>query len=765
MLTAMVGRQGLRYARGVPTPAPNPPAPHSPDIGPADETAAERLLGALRRYWGYDSFRPLQQEAMTCVVEGRESVVVLPTGGGKSLCFQAPAVCLPGTAVVVSPLISLMKDQVDALRECGIPAAAVNSSLSPEERRDVADRARSGELKLLYMAPERLLTDGALSFLTTIDVSLIAIDEAHCISSWGHDFRPEYRGLRRLREVLPGVAMHAYTATATERVRHDIAQQLGLGGDQGDGAEMLIGSFDRPNLSYRVQRAKNKIGQIADAVGKRKGESGIVYCISRKEVERTAEALAELGVRALPYHAGLADEVRQRNQEAFIQERADVIVATVAFGMGIDKSNVRYVVHAGLPKSIENYQQESGRAGRDGLEADCLLLYSAGDAQTWRRMTDMSDPQAAATALAAIDAMSGYASGVTCRRRALLSHFGEGYAKDNCASCDVCLGDLELVEEPLILAQKIISCVARLEQRFGGDYTAKVLAGSSEQRILDQRHDRLSTYGLLSDSRPAAIRDWIEQLVGQGFLAKEGEYNTLHITETGRRLLKGDAAPQLLKPAARKAKSQRQAAGADNWEGVDRDLFERLRTMRAEIATTAGVPAYVVFGDAALRDMARRRPSTLDGFAEVRGVGQKKLAEYGERFVAAIVDHCEQTGAKLDALGAPAPTPATRTDDAEGPSAAALACFGRFRNGESIDDVSAALSRARSTVVGYLNQYLRHEQITDPAPWVNAAHARRVEEAIEQVGLRGLKPIFEQLGGEVDYDAIRIVATCVANRE
>ncbi|MEM9186923.1 MAG: DNA helicase RecQ [Planctomycetota bacterium] len=746
--------------------ATNPPPAAPP------HAAGDALATALQQYWGYDAFRPLQREAMEAVMAGRESVVVLPTGGGKSLCFQAPAVCSPGTAVVVSPLISLMKDQVDALRECGIAAAAINSTISAEDRRETAQRLRAGEIKLLYAAPERLLLDGTLSFLTQIEVSFIAIDEAHCISSWGHDFRPEYRGLKLLRKVLPGVAMHAYTATATERVRGDIATQLGL-----TAPEFLVGSFDRPNLGYRVQRANNKLGQIREAVARHAGESGIVYCISRKEVERTAAALAELGVKAAPYHAGLSDVERQRNQDAFISERVDVIVATVAFGMGIDKSNVRYVVHAGMPKSIENYQQESGRAGRDGLEAECLLLYSAGDASTWRRMTDMSDPQGAAAALKSIDAMAAFASSVTCRHRALVEHFGQAFPKDNCGACDVCDGDLELVDEPLILAQKIVSCVARLEQRFGGDYTAKVLAGSSEQRILDQGHDSLSTYGLLKGDRPAGIRDWIEQLVGQGFLRKAGEYNTLEITESGLRLLKGDAEPRLLKPATKQHDAKpRSASAADSWEGVDRELFEVLRALRAELAAEHAVPAYIVFSDAALRDMARRRPSTLDGFAEVRGVGQKKLAEYGEAFVEAVVGYCEANAIGLDAVtdaspgrhpgeGAGRSTPGAYAPDAGGgPNASALAAFKFFREGQSIEETASAMGRARSTVVGYLNQYLRQEQVGDPAPWVDASTARRVEDAIDEVGLKGLKPIYEQLGGEVDYDAIRVVATCVANR-
>ncbi|WP_146584064.1 DNA helicase RecQ [Posidoniimonas polymericola] len=718
----------------------------------------EQLAEALLSYWGYDSFRPLQQEAMECGMNGRDSVVVLPTGGGKSLCYQAPAACRDGVAVVVSPLISLMKDQVDALTACGIPAAALNSTLTADERRDITQRLRAGEIKLLYAAPERLLLDGTLSFLTQLKVSFVAIDEAHCISAWGHDFRPEYRGLKVLREALPHVSMHAYTATASEKVRQDIASQLEL-----RDPAMLVGSFDRPNLVYRVRRANQKLKQITAVVDRHRGESGIIYCISRKEVERTADALRSLGVQAAPYHAGLSDKERHRNQDDFIEDRVQVVVATVAFGMGIDKPDVRFVAHAGLPKSIEHYQQESGRAGRDGLKSECLLLFSPGDASTWRRMLASSDDQQAFTAaMRSVDQMCDYANSVTCRHKSLVEFFGQDYEKPNCGACDVCLAELETVDEPLVLAQKIVSCVARLEQRFGGDYTSKVLAGSSEARILNAGHDRLSTYGLLKEFKPPVIRDWIEQLVGQGYLRKEGEFDVLQISETGLGLLKGDAEPRLLSPSAPAARQKKKSAD-DDWEGVDRPLFEKLRTLRGEQAAERGVPAYIVFGDTALRDMARVRPTSLDAFSNVKGVGAKKLEDFGKLFVDAIADYCQANNVEP---GDPAPTVAARlaASDEEGPSLPAVAAFRHFRDGLSIDETAAQLAKAKSTVVGYLNQYLQHEQVTDPSPWVDRAEARQIEDAIEQVGVGRLKPIYEQLGGKVGYDEIRIVATCVGNR-
>jgi ATP-dependent DNA helicase RecQ len=605
-------------------------------------TADHDLREVMRRYWGFDSFLPLQAEAMGCVLEGRDSVVVLPTGGGKSLCFQAPAMCLEGLAVVVSPLIALMKDQVDALRNCGVPAAFSNSTLSPRERRDVADEVRSGRVRLLYLAPERLLTEGTLEFLKTARVSLVAIDEAHCISAWGHDFRPEYRGLGVLKEVFPKVGVHAYTATASETVRQDIAEQLKL-----NGAEILVGSFDRPNLVYKVQRRSNRLKQIREVLDRHPRESGIVYCIARKDVDQTAAALAELGYRAVPYHAGMTDDDRRRNQERFLEEEADTIVATVAFGMGIDKPNVRYVVHAGMPKSLESYQQESGRAGRDGLEAECCLFYSGQDYGIWKRIVEDSEPTAREGALRSLAAMYDFCTGVQCRHRAIVEYFGQRLKDGSCQACDVCLGQLDLVDDPLIVGQKILSCVVRLRQGFGGDYTAKVLQGSQEQRILQLGHHQLSTWGLLSGENLRTIRDWIEQLVSQEYLEKVGEYNLLHVTTAGRRLLRGEQTPRLLRPV-KPAKAAKPKAVADSWEGVDRGLFDDLRQLRREKAAAENVPAYIVFGDAALRDMARRRPTTPAGFRLVRGVGEKKLTDYGEEFIERIAAYCRAHGLPTD---------------------------------------------------------------------------------------------------------------------
>lgn len=603
--------------------------------------AKEQLAEVIHKYWGYRGFLPLQLEAMQCAITHADSVVVLPTGGGKSLCFQAPAMCLDGVALVVSPLISLMKDQVDSLRECGVPAAYVNSTLSYAEKKDVADQLRRGQVRLLYIAPERLMAERTLAFLRTLDVSLIAIDEAHCISAWGHDFRPEYRELRVLRELFPGVGIHAYTATATPQVREDIATQLGVREPR-----FVVGSFDRRNLIYKLLRRDGLLRQIREVLDRHRDESGIVFCITRKEVEATAAALVAAGYKALPYHAGMDDAQRQRNQDAFMQEKVDTIVATIAFGMGIDKSNVRYVVHAGMPKSLENYQQESGRAGRDSLEAECVLIYSGQDFLTWQRIIEDADgtPDGA---LDALRAMWQFCTSVVCRHRSLLEHFGQTLDEASCEACDVCLGDLDLVDDPLIIGQKIASCVLRLNQQYGGDYTAKVLIGSGETQIVERGHDGLSTFGILKSENKRTVRDWIEQLVGQEFLVKEGEFNVLKVTSAGRRMLKGDQQPQLLRPA-KSTRSRRAAPISDSWEGVDRGLFEALRALRRAEATTRNLPPYMIFDDAALRDMARRRPASGPSFHAVRGVGEKKLKDFGQEFVALIVDYCDRHSLATD---------------------------------------------------------------------------------------------------------------------
>ncbi len=608
----------------------------------AEGQLVERVI---QQVWGFDALRPLQREAIEAGVDGRDALVVLPTGGGKSLCFQAPPLVRQKLAVVVSPLIALMKDQVDGLVSNGYPAAALHSMMDEAESAEVVRRARAGELRLLYIAPERLVNPWITEMLREAVVDAFIIDEAHCISQWGHDFRPEYRQLATLRQRFPGVSVRAFTATATERVREDIVHQLGL-----DDPLLLVGDFDRPNLVYRVQARANARGQIAEALERHRGEASIVYCISRAETERTAAALRDKGFGAAHYHAGMQPDDRKRVQDDFMQERTDVVVATVAFGMGIDRSDVRCVVHTAMPKSVEHYQQEAGRAGRDGLEAECLLLYSGADPIRWLELMERSAGEAGVSVSddqrALVWEMRDYCSSVTCRHASLVRYFGQPFSKHEreggCGACDVCLGELVEVDDATMIARKICACVARLEQRYGAGHVIDVLRGGNTQRIREQGHDRLSTYALLRGHAGPALRSYVDQLVDGGLLVRSAdEYKVLRLTDEGVSLMKGEGAVRLIEPKKTKKSSAAATRDSADWEGVDQVLFDALRGLRREIAGELAVPAYIVFGDTTLREMARAMPTDLREMARVKGVGAKKLESFGERFLELIIEHTE----------------------------------------------------------------------------------------------------------------------------
>ena len=577
---------------------------------------------------------------MHAILASRDSVLVLPTGGGKSLCFQAPAVVQDrGVGVVISPLISLMKDQVDGLRVDGVAAAYLNSTQTSEERDAVVASLRADRCRLLYVSPERIVGEGGPALrrlLHQAGVRFIAVDEAHCISQWGHDFRPEYRQLGRLRDDFPGVSLHAFTATATERVRADIAHELRL-----NEPAVLVGSFDRPNLTYRVLRRGNLHSQLRAILDRHEGDAGIVYCLSRRDVESLAAWLVEEGHRAVPYHAGLPDAVRSGNQEAFLQERADIVVATVAFGMGIDRSNVRFVVHAGAPRSAEHYQQESGRAGRDGLPAECVLIYSGSDFVRWRQMLE-ANGELTPSVRGLLADMQRYAGGTRCRHRTLVEYFGETYTRASCDACDWCLKELDAVGDSTIVAQKVLSSVARLKQGWGTGHVTDVLLGRATEKVTACGHDELSTFGLLKDESVPAVRGYIEQLVAEGFLAREGDpYPVLRVTAAGASLLRGQADCTLYRevrpPAAQKRRRGASVPGGPQVPAdVDADLFEALRDLRLRLARERGVPPYVIFHDTTLRDMVARRPKTVDDLHEVYGVGAKKAADFGDAFLDAI---------------------------------------------------------------------------------------------------------------------------------
>jgi ATP-dependent DNA helicase RecQ len=617
------------------------------------------LQELIARIWGFATLRPLQEQAMRSVLARRDSLVVLPTGGGKSLCYQAPAVYCGGTTVVVSPLIALMKDQVDGLVQCGVAAGRLDSSLGPAERREVERRLRAGDLRLLFVSPERLVGSELPAVLETIGVETFAVDEAHCISHWGHDFRPHYRQLRHLREVFPEASFHAYTATATEQVRSDIIAQLDL-----REPEVLVGNFDRPNLVYRVLPQNDVTKQVLEILTRHKDEAGIVYCLRQRDVDELCEKLQAKGIKAMPYHAGRSAGERDTAQEAFLQEECDVIVATIAFGMGIDRGNVRFVLHVAMPKSLEHYQQETGRAGRDGLEAECVLLYSGRDHLSLKAMVKRSAEDAAAegnpvapeyltSTYKHLEEMSRYCRGAVCRHKALVRYFGQNHESPSCEACDLCLGDTEEVPEAKVVAQKILSCVARVNQRFGVGHVINVLRGKSGDMVRKYQHEQLTTYGLLKEVPDANLRDWIFQLIDQGVLVQtEDEYPTLRLNPGSWEVMRGQRDVRLIQLRRRTKGEARKVTRTEevSWEGVDRLLFDRLKELRRRLAQDQGVPSYVIFNDKTLRELARVRPSSPAMLLRINGVGQKKLADYGDAFLEAIRQNCRDRGLTMDVV-------------------------------------------------------------------------------------------------------------------
>jgi len=591
-------------------------------------------LHTLRTVFGYRSFRPFQEEIVTRLIEGGDAFVLMPTGGGKSLCYQIPALHRPGVGIVVSPLISLMKDQVDTLRENGVAAAAYNSTLGEREARQVLARLHAGELDLLYVAPERLMTDLFLERLREIPVALFAIDEAHCVSQWGHDFRPEYVGLGRLRGLFPGVPVIALTATADVQTRGDIIDRLGL-----RDAEVYVTGFDRPNIRYTVVEKQKPFHQLMAFLSSRPRDAGIVYALSRKRVEEVAGKLRDAGIEAVAYHAGLADAERSRVQEAFLRDDIRVVVATVAFGMGIDKPNVRFVVHYDLPKNIESYYQETGRAGRDGLPAEALLLFGYGDIALSRSLIEMgNNPEQVRIELHKLNAMVGFAEAGTCRRGALLGYFGERLAEP-CGNCDLCLDppeSFDATEE----ARKALSCVYRVGQRFGMGHVIDLLRGSKSERIQQLGHDRLSTYGIGADLSAEAWGSIIRQLIHRGYLEQDlANYSVLKLTPAARPLLRGEESLVLAKPRVKVAQARKEPkrkAGAPSLTEGDEGLFQALRVLRKRLADEQQVPPYVIFSDATLVEMAALRPATPDELLRVNGVGQQKLGRYGAAFLEVI---------------------------------------------------------------------------------------------------------------------------------
>jgi len=593
------------------------------------------LLELLKRYFGFDSFRPLQKEIIRTALEGRDAFVLMPTGGGKSLCYQLPALAREGLTVVVSPLIALMKDQVDALQAAGVPATFLNSTLDAAEARRRLAGLYDGEYRLLYVAPERLMLDGMLDRLAQWQPEAIAIDEAHCISEWGHDFRPEYRQIAELRIRFPKLPFMALTATATDRVRADIVTQLKL-----REPAQFVASFDRANLVYRVIARAQPQRQVLEWVNKQPEDSGIIYCSSRARTERLADMLNENGVRAAAYHAGLDKKVRARNQEAFIRDEVRVVCATIAFGMGIDKPDVRFVIHHDLPKNLEGYYQETGRAGRDGLPAECVLLFNASDvAKQTGFIAEKTDEHEQMIARNMLQQMVHYSETRDCRRRSLLEYFSETYAEENCGACDNCLEPKQTFDGT-VAAQKMLSCAFRIREKsgfdFGLNHLVEVLTGGDTEAVRKWGHEQLSTYGIGDEFGRNEWKAIARELMRLNFLHQTpGRMSVLEITAEGVDWLRAKTPLGLTQPAVPKTKEKKSKPRVGDL-ACDEALFDRLRELRRTLASERGVPPYIVFSDVALRHMAREYPITLAAFGLIHGVGDKKLKEFGDTFTAEI---------------------------------------------------------------------------------------------------------------------------------
>ncbi len=700
------------------------------------------MLARLKSSFGFDHFLPLQEEIVTRVLARKDALVLMPTGGGKSLCYQLPALCFEGLTVVVSPLIALMKDQVDGLRSNGIPAAFINSTLSSTEINRVRARAQGGSLKILYLAPERLAVPGFRKFLGNLDVSLFAIDEAHCISEWGHDFRPDYRNLKMLRREFPTVPVIALTATATGKVRQDIVAQLGL-----RQPEAFISSFNRANLSYVVQPKRDAFDALLRLLRNHSPGSAIIYRFSRKDTEALAEDLSEQGFRALPYHAGLDRPTRQDTQEKFIRDEVPIVVATIAFGMGIDKPDVRLVVHYDLPKSLEGYYQETGRAGRDGLPGECVLFYSYGDKIRHdffiEQVEGHTERDNARRKLAQV---VEFCELQTCRRQHLLEYFGEKWEEESCGGCDVCSEQREEFDATEI-SQKILSAVIRTGERFGASHIAGVLRGAATKLIRRWEHDRLTVYGIARDFSVEELTQSISALLGKGLLEKDmGRYPTLAVTQAGNAFLRNRETLILTRP-------KRSVEDASTFASVslpcDPDLFEKLRVLRKGIADERGVPPYMIFGDVSLRQMASYLPQDRESFTRISGVGRVKLDEFSEPFLTIINEHAAANGL----VGREVPG---RRRERNGNARRGGATLEETKQLVSqmlpVSDIAQTRGLAESTIVHHLERLVMAGESLDldhlmPTP----ERLAKIERAFQETEGLLLAPVRELLGEDYSY--------------
>ena len=708
------------------------------------------MLEQLKAYFGFDRFLPLQEEIIAKVLDKRDTLVLMPTGGGKSLCYQLPALRFKGLTLVVSPLIALMKDQVDGLRANGVPAGLLNSTLAQEEATLVQDQARQGKIKILYVAPERLALPGFQRFLQSLDVSLIAIDEAHCISEWGHDFRPDYRNLKGLRKDFPGVPVIALTATATKPVREDIVNQLGLAEP-----EIFISSFNRPNLTYTIQPKTEPLGSLLHLLEKHQGGSAIIYRFSRKLTEETALELTERGFSALPYHAGLERDLRRETQEKFIRDQVQIVVATIAFGMGIDKPDVRLVVHYDLPKTVEGYYQETGRAGRDGLPSDCVLFYSYGDRSKQEYfISQIEDDEERDKARTKLDQILALCDLQTCRRAYLMEYLGESWPKTDCGGCDICLLPREEFDATEI-AQKILSAAIRTGERFGVNYLVDVLRGAANKAVRIRGHHELPVFGISKGIDADELKEMVRSLVTNGLLAQRGSgYPTLMVSAQGRKFLNSREKLSLTRPK-QAAPVLQATSGPDRETAYDTRLFDELAALRLEIATDREVPAYQIFGNKSLQQMAFHMPRNEAEFSRISGVGDAKLRDFSERFLKVINEYMQANGQSAAVEQVPVNAPKKRI---RGISMSIRETVDLISQNRSLDEVAEQRGISETTIRSHLERFVQEGGKIDLDHLMPSDVRRsRIEAAFKEMGEARLTPVRDALGDDYTWEELAVV--------
>lgn len=700
----------------------------------------------LKKHFGFDDFRPLQAEIIDNVLSQKDSFVLMPTGGGKSLCFQLPALKFKGITLVVSPLIALMKDQVDSLTENGITAKFLNSSQSPKEQEKVIADLKDDKIKLLYIAPERLSLPSFQKFIQSLNINLVAIDEAHCISEWGHDFRPDYRNLKNLKKILPGIPVIALTATATEKVREDIQNQLSLKG------KTFVSSFNRENLNISVVDKKKAFNKLANLLEGYKNQPTIIYCFSRKDTENITDKLNKLGYNALPYHAGLSPQVRRKNQDLFIKDNVNIMVATIAFGMGIDKPDIRLVVHYTFPKTLESYYQEIGRAGRDNLPSDCVMFYTYADTRKHEFFIGQTaDNKMRENSQEKLNEVLEFAESTICRKKQLLEYFGEEL-KEDCGTCDICTSDNEKIDASII-AKKILSAILRTENRFGKNHIIDILIGKNTQQIRRHNHDKLSVHGIVKDFTHDEIGQIIKALLDRNYIRKnEGQYPTLSIAQKGAEFLRKNQILELTKPKTDNL-SDKKAKSIIDFDDV---LFEILRDKRKEIANNHNVPPFMIFGDKTLQEIAHYLPTNKEEFSKMSGVGEKKLEKYSSIFTKAVKKYIKDNDINVEEL--------QRVKQVKNINNRATSqkyyqkTIELLQKKTPIKRIAKNQDRAIGTIIGHIEKILDDEVNVD-VDYLKLPKNRFSDicKAFSEMEDERLKPVYEALGGKYDYDDIKLV--------